>query len=218
VAIFNREKELFKEWKTRREDFVPDGAVSEPDYLNSCPKIAFILKETNDSGQIDLREFLRDGERGYTWNNVARWVHGIRNLPSEPIGLATKKIDRAFRREMLRGIVVMNLKKSPGGSSTNDADLERVAREDAEYIRKQYALYDPDITICGGADTTAEVFRELVHPKMEPEQTTRGISWYRRNAQNQYVVAFFHPAARDRPAQLLGDLLDAIKEIKQKQE
>lgn len=218
MTIFNREEELFQEWKTRRELFVPDGAVSEQDYLKLCPKIAFILKETNDSGQIDLREFLRDARRGYTWNNVARWVYGIRNLSSEPIGLATKKIDRAFRREMLRGIVVMNLKKSPGGSSTNDADLERVAREDAEYIRKQYALYDPDITICGGVDTTAEVFRELVHPKMKPEQTTRGISWYRRNAQNKYVVAFFHPAARDRPAHLLGDLLDAIKEIKQNQE
>lgn len=220
MTIFEREEELFKEWEKRRESFVRDGAVSEHDYLKSCPKIAFILKEANDPGDnFDLRQFLRDGacERWQTWNNVARWIHGIRNLPSEEIGLTTEKIDKGFRREVLRGIVVMNLKKSPGGASTNDADLETVAREDAEYIRKQFAIYDPDITICGGVDTTAEVFQELVHPGMDWRQTRRGIRWYRRNA-DKCVVAFHHPAARFRKAGLLGDLLGAIKEIKQKQE
>lgn len=217
MTISAKEKELFKEWKKRRESLVADGAVSEQYYLESCPKIAFILKETNDPGFCDPRKFLRDGGRWQTWNSVARWVHGIRNLPSEAIGLATKKIDTAFRREMLGGIVVMNLKKSPGGSSTNDADLEKVAGEDAEYIRMQYALYDPDITICGGEGTTGELLRKVVHPKMSWKQTTGGVRWYWRDT-HKCVVEFIHPAARVRTARLLGDLLDAIKEIKEEQE
>ena len=115
---------------------------------------------------------------------------------------------------MLRGIVAMNLKKSPGGSSTGFADLKKVAWEDARHIREQYAMYDPDITICGGVNTTAGVFRELVHPKMKWRQTSRGVWWYRRGAR-KFVVAFSHPAVRFRKARLLGDLLDAIKEIKE---
>lgn len=221
VTICMREEELFKEWKKKRESFVPDGAVSERDYLKSCPKIAFILKEANDPGDdFDLRQFLwEDGGRWQTWNNVARWVHGIRNLPSECSWSFYEKIDKGFRRQVLRGIVAMNLKKSPGGANTRYADLERVAREDAEYIQKQYSIYNPDITICGGVNTTAEIFQELVHPEMNRKwkQTTRGIWWYRRSTQ-KCVVAFSHPAVRGQDALLLYALLDAIKEIKEKQE
>ena len=56
MTIFKSEEELFKEWEKTRKPFVCDGAVSEQDYLKSCPKIAFILKETNDPGDdFDLR-------------------------------------------------------------------------------------------------------------------------------------------------------------------
>ena len=77
--------------------------------------------------------------------------------------------------------------------------------------RKQYAIYDPDITICGGV---GELFRQVVHPKMSWEQTTRGVRWYWRNP-DKCVVEFYHPAARFGTARLLRDLLDAIKAIKE---
>ena len=220
MTISAKEEELFKEWEKRRESFVRDGAVSEHDYRTSCPRIAFILKEANDPGDdFDLRQFLqnRNGGKGTTWNNVARWVHGIRNLPSECDWSCYENVDARFRREELRGIVAMNLKKSPGGSSTRNSELKSVTRDDAEFIQKQYALYDPDITICGGADTTGELFRKVVHPKMSWKQTTGGVCWYRRDT-HKCVVAFAHPAARVRKAHLLGALLDAIKEIRKNQE
>ena len=215
MTIFKREEELFKEWEKSRTPFVRDGAVSEHDYLKSCPRIAFILKEANDPGDpFDIRQFLqnRNGGKGKTWNNVARWVHGIRNLPSECDWSFYENVNESFRRRELRGIVAMNLKKSPGAARTRSADLDRVAREDAEYIRKQYALYDPDITICGGMETTGGLFHDLVHPGMEWKQTTRGIWWYWRNA-DQFVVAFPHPQAFVMGSRLLDSLLDAIKEI-----
>ena len=217
MTIFEREEELFREWEKSRPCFVRDGAVSERDYLKSCPKIVFILKEANNPGFNDLRKFWRDGGRWQTWDNVARWVHGIRNLPSECDWSFYENIDERFRREELGRIVVMNLKKSPGGSSTRNAELKRVARDDAECIQKQFTIYDPDITICGGADTTGELFRKVVHPKMSWKQTTGGVCWYRRDT-HKCVVAFTHPAARVRKAHLLGALLDAIKEIKENQE
>ncbi len=218
MTISAKEEELFKEWEKTRRLFVRDGVVSERDYLKSCPKIAFILKETNNPGFNDLREFLRDGGREESWNNVARWVHGIRNLPSECNWSFYEKIEEGFRREMLRGIVAMNLKKSPGGSSTDSADLKKVAKEDAPYIQKQYAIYDPDITICGGVKT-GDLFWEALHrdSDMEWKQTTRGIWWYSRSA-HKFVVAVPHPEARVQDSLLLYALLDAIKEIKENQD
>ena len=212
MAIFKREEELFKEWEIRTP-FVRDGAVSEHDYLKSCPRIAFILKEANDPGDpFDIRQFLqnRNGGKGYTWNNVARWVHGIRNLPSECDWSCYENVDARFRREELRGIATMNMKKSPGGSSTRNSELKSVTRDDAEFIQKQYAIYDPDITICGGV---GELFRQEVYPNMSWNQTTHGVRWYWRKA-HKCIVEFYHPAARFGTARLLRDLLDAVKEIK----
>ena len=183
MTISEKEEELFKQWEKSRRPFVRDGAVSERDYQQSKPRIAFILKEANDPGDIDLREFLRDGGRGYTWNNVARWVHGIRNLPSEFDGSFYEQIDEGFRREMLGGIVVMNLKKSPGGARTVFKHLETVAREDADIFKSNMPSTIRDITICGGVETTAGIFQKRVHPKMSWQQTTGGIWWYWRNAQ-----------------------------------
>ena len=47
MSIYEQEKQLFVEWEVGRKGFVRDGVVSEIDYLNSQPKIAFVLKERN---------------------------------------------------------------------------------------------------------------------------------------------------------------------------
>lgn len=104
----------------------------------------------------------------------------------------------------------MNLKKSPGGSTADPKALKKVATEDAPYIREQFAIYDPDITVCGG---TGGLFHDRVHPGMDWRQTKRGIWWYGRNA-DKFVVAFPHPEARVQDSLLLYALLDAIKEIR----
>lgn len=215
MSILEKEEKLFKGWKGERDKFVSDGAVSACDYLTSCPKIAFILKEANSPGrEFDLREFLRDGGRPATWNNVAIWVHGIRNLPSEcPWFTYERQAEEmeALRKETLKSICVLNLKKTPGGSSSS-RELGKVAKEDARYIRNQYAIYDPDITICGGNET-GELFHCVVHPKINWRQTKRGIWWYPRK-EGKIVVIYPHPEARVQNSLLLYGLLDALKEIK----
>ena len=81
MEIRDKEFELFSQWANGREDFVPDGVVSEQDYIASQLKLCFILKEVNDKGGggWDLREFIKEGSCGYTWNNITRWVICIIN-------------------------------------------------------------------------------------------------------------------------------------------
>jgi len=212
MNIFETEEQLFKDWQKNRKGFVRDGVVSETDYSNSSPKIAFILKEVNDpgGGGWDLRKFISEGGRAQTWNNIARWVHGIRNLDSQPNWDFYSEITNEFRIETLKNICAMNLKKSPGTHTTDHASLNVVANEDKEYISRQYSIYDPDLTICGG---TGDLFKSVVgHESSKWNMTKRGIWWYERDT-NKYVVHFPHPEARVHSPLLVYGLMDAIQEI-----
>ena len=220
MTICEEEKRLFEEWRCRRKPFVSDGVVSEDDYQSSSPKIAFILKEVNNpnGSDGDLIKFLENGcctKRPQMWNKVASWVHGMQNLLSKknewPFFQGNAK---DFRRETLRSVVVMNLKKSPGGSSTDPQVLKAVATEDAPYIKRQYALYDPDITIAGG---TGDLFKEVVgHNEhgMEWQRTKCGIRWYYWRNADKYVVSYYHPQYFRLTSEVFcRRLLDAVEEI-----
>ena len=213
MTILAKEDFLFQSWRTDRPGFVDDGVVSEQDYLASSPSIVVILKEVNDpdGGGWDLRQFLRDGGRTQTWDNVARWVHGIRNREQvDDWPNQYYEISGRFRVEILRSICAINLKKSPGTHTTEIASLARIANEDAVRIQAQYAIYDPDLTICGG---TGELFRTVVgHENLEWRQTRRGIWWHQR-APGKIVINYAHPGARVQDSLLHYGLIDAVNEL-----
>ena len=212
MSINKAEKQLFQKWQENREGFVCDGVVSEEDYMASTPKIAFILKEVNDpdGGGWDLRKFISEGGRSQSWDNIARWVYGIRNISSIPNWDFFENISKEFRIKTLQSICVLNLKKSPGTHTTDHASLKAVANEDRELIKKQYALYDPDITVCGG---TGPLFKSVVgHESLDWKKTRRGIRWYERDP-NKIVISFAHPEARVQSSLIVYGLLDAISEI-----
>ena len=212
MNISDLEEQLFSQWQGSREGFVRDGVVSEKDYLESNPKVAFILKEVNDpdGGGWDLREFIAEGGRSQTWDNITRWVHGIRNRKSIPNWDFYSEITNEFRMEILRSICAINLKKSPGTHTTDNVSLNAVANEDKPYIQRQFEIYDPDMTICGG---TGDLFKCVVdHDSKDWKTTSRGILWYERDA-NKYVISFSHPEARVHDPLLVYGLLDAVNEI-----
>ena len=213
MTIVANENFLFQSWRVDRPGLVDDGVVSEQDYLASSPSIVVILKEPNDpeGGGWDLRKFLLDGSRPQTWDNVARWVHGIRNRgQADDWPNQYEEISKRFRIEILRSICAINLKKSPGTHTTEMASLDRIAKEDAVRIQAQYAIYDPDLTICGG---TGDLFRTVVgHESFEWSQTRRGIWWYQR-APGKIVIAYPHPEARVQNSILHYGLIDAVNEL-----
>ncbi|WP_194568953.1 hypothetical protein [Vibrio anguillarum] len=212
MSIHGQENTLFDEWRGSSKGFVSDGLVSEYDYLNSDIKICIVLKEVNDpdGGGWDLRKFLADGARAQTWNNVVRWVTGIRSPEREIPWKEFDVLSQEDRKSTLKSICAMNLKKSPGTHTADYASLNKVANEDRSFIKKQYALYDPDITICGG---TGELFKDVAgFNNSEWKRTIRGVWWFER-APKKYVIAFCHPEARvDNPLIVYG-LIDAIREI-----
>ncbi|EMP9120371.1 MULTISPECIES: hypothetical protein [Klebsiella/Raoultella group] len=213
MSISEKEKKLFKLWSVNRKGFVFDGVVSEPDYLESGIKLCFVLKEVNDidGGDWDLRKFIHDGGRWQTWDNVTRWVKCIRSIDREMMWEDLANISLEDRQQTLRSICAMNLKKSPGGHTTERASFVPVVVEDKLLIQQQYALYNPDITICCG--TGWDFHSALDFNDGEVFKTSRGIEWF-LNRDNRPVIIYSHPAARVHSPLLVYGLLDAVREIR----
>ncbi|MEC5319659.1 hypothetical protein VSX61_12035 [Brenneria populi subsp. brevivirga] len=212
MSISEQEKELFNLWSVNHKGFVLDGVVSEADYLESGLKLCFVLKEVNDidGGDWDLRKYVHEGGRWQTWDNVTRWVKCIRSIDHEMGWEKLANISLEDRQQTLRSICAMNLKKTPGGHTTERACFATAVVEDKLFIQKQYALYHPDITICCG---TGWDFRWILDLNdCEVFETRRGIQWF-LNRDRRPVIIYSHPAARVHSPLLVYGLSDAVREI-----
>ncbi len=217
MTITEKEKLLFDEWRKNRGGFVSDGLVDEASYLKSARKLMFVLKEVNDpdEGDWDLRQFIREGGRPQTWDNITRWVKGIRSLPSEIKWTELSEITQAQRSEILIPICAINLKKSPGGHTTDNQSLLEVSSKDKEFLQRQFALYEADVVIVCGSITT-DLLYSLVDFGADPcwRMTTRGI-WYHEYLPKKFVISYAHPEARVADCLLYYGLIDALREILQ---
>lgn len=216
--ITQTEESLFSEWREKRTGFVADGVVDEQVYLSSSPKLLFILKEVNDrdGGEWDLREFLRKGGRPQTWNNITRWVEGIRSLSIDLPWSGLEQVDEERRCNALCSIAAINLKKSPGGHTTDVEALATIATDNKVFLNRQFSLYAPDIVICCGY-STSDVIHWLVDFDKEPDwKTTRRGVQYHEFMPGKYIIRYAHPEARVADNLLYYDLVDAVREILKK--
>ncbi len=203
--MIKKEKILFEKWRKKRINLIEDGIVDEESYKNSNIKILYLLKEVNDitDKSWSLTKFLRDGGRAQTWNNIARWTRGIRNLDKEMSWVDLEKITDKDRKEYLKSICAVNVKKETGRNVTNIKELEKYRKEDSELIKEQIEIYKPDLIICCGVN--------FIDETLEYSQTFRGIQYAKTN--NRYIIKYWHPEARCGNNLLFYGLIDALKEI-----
>lgn len=215
MSIAELENTLFAKWSIHREGFVSDGVANEAHFSSSNPKLMLVMKEVNDpdGGEWDLREFVREGGRPATWDNVTRWLIGINNLDKDLMWKDLEKITEEQRVETLGRLCVMNLKKSPGGHTTDNNELAKIAEEDLEYLNQQFSFYEPDVIICCGSKTN-DIFHWLICLDTPPswQRTKRGI-WFHEYKPKRYIVSYSHPEARVQDCLLYYGLVDAIREI-----
>ncbi len=222
TRIKNEEQALFDEWREHcrshaQDGFVADGVVDEAAYFGGQQKILFVLKDPN--GDLadydnDLCEFIRRGARAQTFDNLTRWVMGIRGLPEQTSWEKLPPFDKEAsdtRAEVLRSVAFMNLKKEPGKPEAKDPELWVAANRDRRYIQRQFSLYDPDITICCG---TGGHFVEtaLGHPKSIWKHTSDKIGFFERES-GKFIVDYGHPQPRYAPEKLYSQLMSALHEI-----
>jgi len=215
MNISEQEDLLFADWREKRPDLVADGITDEQTYSSSPIKLLFVLQDVNDpcGGGWDLREFMRAGGRPQTWSNITRWTEGIRQLLNDIPWSDLESVDELRRKQALRSIAAINLKKTPGGHTTNLYGLAATAAEDKEFLNRQMGLHDPDIIICFGT-VTSDIFHSLIHFSNEPawKITRRGI-WFHEFKPGKYLISYAHPEARVADCLLYYGLVDAVREI-----
>jgi hypothetical protein len=156
-----------EEWKQgdkhRDQPFFVDGVI-DPELWNKMPiRLMFLNKEAHDSNTPDSRgfnlvEIIRDEwkgiPKGTTNLNMACWSYAIQKafgagaegLPDwqEVSADANADVANAFL-----SVAVANIKKSGGRTQSNHDDLQEYANSDADLIRRQVDLIQPDILIAG---------------------------------------------------------------------
>lgn len=165
-----------------------------------------------------LRDLLRRGEVAPTWDNVTRWIEGIRGKSWEEV----EKIDQEQRRKTLSTIAAVNLKKTTGGSSS---DMEEIRREAIKYRRElneQVDIYDASLIICCGRDqpSVGRIFEAVVGHKVHWE-VFRGVSYevrYHRPRRDRLVIDYYHPQQKNKKRWpdrgLFTDLVAAVRGLR----
>jgi hypothetical protein len=90
MSIRSEEDLIFSTLRFTHPSAVADGVVHEPEFLSARYRIIYILKEVNGGFGWDLRDFVYDGGRPQTWDNIARWTEGILSWENE-IPYATQR-------------------------------------------------------------------------------------------------------------------------------
>lgn len=131
-------KDNFKE--DYREGIIDDKEFSA---LNSDKRILWILKEPNTASFTpscfkSYSTFKKQGT-SYTFKLIAKCSHYLIE------GVYTE--DDKKLAEIMKRIAIINIKKTPGGKSTKQSNLEYFYSKHKELIKNQIKLIDPTVII-----------------------------------------------------------------------
>lgn len=201
--------ELFKKWKnhSKHTKFFNDGIINESKFDNTEPKILFIAKEANDSSKDnsgkdeDYRDWWSNEEDAlydrFTYR-VIEWAYGMLNCFPD-YDTIWKKVDDTYPNEMnaLASIAFMNVKKSGGGSSSKEKDINEYLDHHHELILEQIQIIEPTI-ILQGLTWESTVNKLYQKGKMEWKATGHGIDVGRFTYKNidTKVLDFYHPSSQ----------------------
>lgn len=212
-ALKDAEDVLFEEWRRHLNDppiFIRDGVI-EPEGWGRGPKVLLLLKEPYTSDEWDFRETVREDRIShYTWSNAARWAQACRAAPHPPGWPEVEQSTEEFRREVLTSVAIVNVKKTPGGASTNASELLQVARRDHAFLHRQFEMYRPDYTIlCGTAQCLNPLFGDTDEAQgMRFQTQIDGKEFaFRRNPTLGMAIRMPHPQARGARARELYERL-----------
>jgi hypothetical protein len=141
---------------------IRDGIIDYSRWQKAKKRILFIVKEgytPDPEGKPDglstkgwdLCKDLREspGFYGNTWREAAYWSHGIMHS-KDGIFPQLSKLNTDEVLDTFRSTAVMNVKKTPGGKTSNWDELAEYVLKHRDLLKKQIDLIAPEVIICGG--------------------------------------------------------------------
>ena len=155
---------LFNQIEYQNVKPVKDGIINIEKYKVAKPKILWILKEPHDKGNggWDMRDFLINPKNLTERKDNWKWKKTYKMLMLVTWGILHdfQSYDKTLHdwgrlgdEEMLfviNEIALINLKKTPGGSSSPPPVIRAAYKTNKEIIWLQINTVKPDVVICGG--------------------------------------------------------------------
>ena len=205
---------------------IMDGIMDYEKYLNANYKILWILKEPYDDFDVDGKPLgggwhLRDaiipkqsfieftgGRRTFepmiytTWgilNNFCLWEN-MKDVNNDPTML-----------NALKSIAYINVKKLPGYTTSNPAEIEDVYQLHKEILLKQINCYNPDVIICGSTLSLFMKDLSITNAEILENGSANYIIKH-----NMIIIDAYHPAqctstSGISQAQYCNDIITAVK-------
>ena len=119
-------------------------------------------------------------------------------------------LDKYDRKKYLAPISVINLKKTPGKTTSNDSEIDKFAKDDREFIKNQVEIYRPDFIICGG---TGDIFikNNLNLDISSWTYVSDYLSYLIYN--DTIIVKTYNPACRKSKKDLFENIVSPIRDI-----
>lgn len=204
---------LFSKWRSKpdvdvldlsasRAHFIEDGIMDEHEWglLPEGKRILFVLKEVNDpncDNDWALQDHLSKDAKSTMWYRVAEWAKGIiETQAGKPDVLFTCFPQGTGTHEWLKRIAVLNLKKTPGGSSSNMDVVNSFAQADAAEIREEIGIIDPDIIILGGTGSAFYKVCGLDDNMAIIKDRLHQYAYYNLLGRDRLVIDYYHPSIR----------------------
>lgn len=192
-----------------------DGIVNVELYYNAFPKILWILKEPYDkdnenesswhlSQMFDMSEkdlIERNIHKSKTWLPVMETNYCIVN--DKRYEDVKGKVDISELFNVMKHTAVINVKKTPGNTTTPYSILKKTVKRDSQILLEQIHTYVPDIIIGGN---TMYLFWEMLFNR----EKSQCISLEYWNRGKQIFIDAAHPSKRTERGSYTEDILDEV--------
>jgi len=200
---------------------IVDGIVNIEKYVESKFKILWILKEPYDDveegspsggGWHLCKDFLADPNfykhigKIQTWHTIIYTSYGILNDFQQYDQMSFIRNDKSMA-EIIRSVAVINVKKLPGFTRTNDDIICSAYQKHRDILLKQIDTYNPDIIIGGG---TLQLFIDDLGIK-DILKNKGNIKYATKNS--KIFIHAYHPAQTTiKRDEYVNDIINATKE------
>jgi len=185
-AIWQDWEQHYSQYGIDPKSITRDGIINMEKYRSAKKRILFVLKDSNDFGGRDLREYFLIYPRKQIGHNLGRWAAGILNdFPDYEVANERERL-----HDSLKQTAVINIKKSTGGSWARATDLSFFANHDSRLLLRQIMEIDPQyIVSCGTLDQLI-VLLDIDFSRFNQLQAGQIVRLVQPEA---YLVPFRHP-------------------------
>ena len=179
--------------------FVIDGVIDPEKYLNAKYRILWILKEANS--ETDTWSYLEKFKDKDWLYKCGKSIPTLKRIIYTTYGILRdcewSEIPDASSEESfvpLQEIAIINIKKIPGGSTSETDEIQQAYYKNQELLKQQIETYNPNVVIFGN---TLQYFYKSDFEGLETaekQNTEYGNAVYETD--NKLYIHTWHPAVR----------------------